>query len=93
MTFTVSVSAGAKKDFNRLVVWLSVRDTRAAARLGPLLESALDSLAEAPLRGRSVGQTAREISIPFGQSAYVIRYRVLGSRVQVTRIWHSLEHR
>ncbi|AAK22787.1 type II toxin-antitoxin system RelE/ParE family toxin [Caulobacter vibrioides] len=93
MTFTVLVSVRAKRDFNRLIVWLVERDPRAAARLGPLLEAALDSLTEAPSRGRSVGPTTREISIPFGQSAYVIRYRLLGSSVHVTRIWHGLEQR
>lgn len=92
MTFTVAVSTGAKRDFNRLIVWLSVRDPRAAARLGPLLENAVASLAEAPLRGRPNGPKTREINVPFGQSAYIIRYRVMSSRVNVTRIWHSLEH-
>ncbi|MCY1646825.1 type II toxin-antitoxin system RelE/ParE family toxin [Caulobacter sp. SL161] len=93
MTYTVSVSVRAKRDFNRLIVWLFERDARAAARLGPLLESAIDSLTEAPSRGRPVGPTTREISIPFGQSAYVMRYRLSGSNVYVTRIWHSLEQR
>ena len=93
MTFTVAVTAGAKRDFNRLIVWLSVRDSRAAARLGPVLEEAVTSLADAPLRGREVGPKTREIIIPFGRSAYILRYRVVGSRVSITRIWHSLEHR
>ena len=29
--------------------------------------------------------------LPFGQSAYVIRYRVTTDRVIITRIWHGLE--
>jgi plasmid stabilization system protein ParE len=45
------------------------------------------------LRGRSIGPTTREINLPFGQSAYVIRYRVTANRVIVTRIWHGLELR
>lgn len=93
MTFTVAVTAGARRDFNRLIVWLSVRDARAAARLGPVLDEAVASLAESPLRGREAGPKTREINIPFGRSAYIVRYRVIGSRVVVTRIWHSLEHR
>lgn len=93
MSFTVSVSARAQKDVNRLDAWLSAYDENAAARLGLLLEEALDSLTQAPLRGRLVGPSAREINVPFGQSAYVVRYRVTGSRVIVTRIWHGLEQR
>ena len=93
MTFTVSVTVRAKRDFNRLIVWLSVRDRRAAARLGPLIEEAVSSLAEAPLRGRQAGPTVREINVPFGQQAYILRYRVDGSQVNVIRILHSLQQR
>ncbi|MBO9543740.1 type II toxin-antitoxin system RelE/ParE family toxin [Caulobacter sp.] len=91
MTFTVSLTVRAKRDFNRLVVWLSVRDARAAARLGPLLEEAVSSLVESPLRGRSAGSAVREINLPFGQHAYIVRYRVHGSQVTVVRFLHSLQ--
>ena len=64
-----------------------------AARFGDLLERTIASLAEHPLRGRSVGPTTREINLPFGQSAYVIRYRVTANRVIITRLWHGLELR
>jgi plasmid stabilization system protein ParE len=50
-------------------------------------------LAEHPSRGRPVGPTTREVNIPFGQSAYIIRYRVSANRVTITRIWHGLERR
>ncbi|MBU4433645.1 MAG: type II toxin-antitoxin system RelE/ParE family toxin [bacterium] len=93
MSYAVSVSARAQKDVRRLDVQLSAHSPRAAARLGLLLEKALDSLVEAPMRGRLIGGTVREINIPFGRSAYVIRYRVSGSRVIITRIWHGLEDR
>jgi len=65
----------------------------AAARLGDLLEQAIATLADYPLRGRRAGVTTREINVPFGQSAYIIRYRVRGDQVTVTRIWHGLEQR
>jgi plasmid stabilization system protein ParE len=93
LSFTVSVSASAQQDARRLDNWLSARDVGAAARLGDLLVQALDSLAETPLRGRITGPTTREINVPFGRDAYIIRYRVRGTRVIIARIWHSLEHR
>jgi len=40
-----------------------------------------------------MGSVTREINIPFGHSAYVIRYRVKDQRVTITRIWHGLEQR
>jgi len=58
-----------------------------------LLEHAIANLADHPLRGRRVGITTREINVPFGQSAYVIRYRIRDDQVTVTRIWHGLEER
>lgn len=62
-------------------------------RLGILLEEALHSLTETPARGRLVGRTAREINVPFGRGVYIVRYRINGDHVIVTRIWHSLEDR
>jgi len=93
LSFTVSVSENAQRDVNRLEAWLCAHDLKAAARVGPLLLDAFDSLAETPLRGRATGPTTREINVPFGHHAYIIRYRVRGSRVIVTRIRHSLERR
>jgi plasmid stabilization system protein ParE len=93
LSFTVSVSERAQRDLDRLEAWLCALDLKAAARLSPLLLDAFDSLAETPLRGRITGPTTREINVPFGHHAYIIRYRARGPRVTVTRIWHSLEHR
>lgn len=93
MTFTVLVSEQAEKDASRLDDWLSAFAPQAAERLGMALMKAFDSLTEMPLRGRITGPTTREIKVPFGRDAYIIRYRVSGSHVTVTRIWHSLEDR
>ena len=93
MTYTIIISPRADRDFDRLETWLVERDPKAATRLGALLEKAIGGLAASPLRGRSIGPATREINIPFGHSAYIIRYRVKGQRVIITRIWHGLEQR
>lgn len=93
MSFTVSVSELAQKDAARLDEWLSAYAPQAAERLGAVLLEAFDSLSEMPLRGRIAGRTTREIKVPFGRDAYIIRYRVKGAHVTMTRIWHSLEDR
>jgi plasmid stabilization system protein ParE len=57
---------------------------------------AIDALREFPERGRpSVTGSLREFVIPFGHSAYLIRYAVLRDREEVVilRIWHSRESR
>ena len=93
MNFTVEVTRRAAQDAERLGAWLMERDPRAAARLGDLLERAIASLATHPLRGRQVDESVREMSVPFGRSAYIIRYDVLDQQVLITRIWHGLEER
>ena len=93
MSYTVLVSLRAAKDVDRLDLSLTALNPRAGAHLGDLLEQAIANLADYPLRGRPASATTREINIPFGQGAYIIRYRVSGDRVTVTRIWHSLEQR
>jgi plasmid stabilization system protein ParE len=93
VNYTVILSPRALKDADRLDEWLMARSPSAAARLGDLLEETIADLSQHPLRGRSTGPTTREVNLPFGQGAYVIRYRVYGQRVIVTRIWHGLEQR
>lgn len=93
MIYSITVSPQAGKDAERLDQRLVEHSPAAAARFGDLLEQAIASLTEHPLRGRSIGPTTHEINLPFGQSAYVIRYRVTANRVIVTRIWHGLELR
>lgn len=93
MNFVVEVTRPALEDAERLDAWLTERDPRAAARLGRLLEKAIGALATNPLRGRQIDDTLREVNVPFGRSAYIIRYDVVGRQVLVVRIWHSLEER
>lgn len=93
MIYSIIVSPQAGKDAERLDQRLMEYSPTAAARFADLLGRTIASLAEHPLRGRAVGPTTREINLPFGQSAYVIRYRVAADRVIITRIWHGLELR
>ncbi len=90
----VVVSARAYQDLQRLDEWLHERNPRAAARLGPLLDTAIASLSEFAERGRA-GPAAglREIVVPFGSAAYLIQYRVEVEAVIVARIRHSRERR
>lgn len=93
MNFVVEVTRSALKDAEPLDAWLTGDSPRAAARLGRLVERAISTLATHPLRGRQVEDNLREINVPFGRSAYIIRYDVVGQQVLVIRIWHSLEER
>ena len=92
----VVVSADAAADFKRLHAFLAERDPVAASRAVAVLTSAVQSLVELPERGRpSDLPNVRELIVPFGRSAYVLRYAYSASaeEVVVLRAWHAREER
>jgi plasmid stabilization system protein ParE len=92
----VAVSLRAAADLQRLHDFLSGHSARSASRVAELLSDRLKLLAEFPSLGRMTGRTGmRELYVPFGKSAYVIRY-YLSARyraVVILRIWHAREER
>jgi plasmid stabilization system protein ParE len=48
------------------------------------------SLGEFPERGGPIRGNRRELSII---PPYVIRYRIIGNRVQIIRVWHAAQNR
>jgi plasmid stabilization system protein ParE len=60
------------------------------------LFAAARSLADLPERGRPAARPGyRELVVPFGAGAYIIRYRVdhRRNKVVITRLWHGREQR
>jgi plasmid stabilization system protein ParE len=60
------------------------------------LFAAARSLADQPERGRPAARPGyRELVVPFGGGAYIIRYRIDTRRdaVVITRLWHGRERR
>jgi plasmid stabilization system protein ParE len=65
-------------------------------RVVDTLFAAARSLADQPDRGRPAARLGyRELIVPFGAAAYIIRYRVDHPRntVVITRLWHGRERR
>ena len=90
------VSREAAADFERLHDFLREQNPVAADRAVAMLAGAVDSLVTMPDRGRPSGIPAvRELVVPFGRSAYVIRYVHLAheDEVIVLRLWHGREQR
>ena len=90
------VARGASADLERLHDFLADKDQAAAQHAISLLVEAVESLAIFPNRGRRSGvSNIRELIIPFGQSAYVLRYAYSAKADEVTvlRIWHGREAR
>jgi plasmid stabilization system protein ParE len=90
------VSPEAAADLNRLRVFLANKNPDAAQRAASSLVDAVQSLDTFPDRGRpTVFEGVRELIVPFGSSAYVLRYAHLPdtNEVLVLRIWHGREQR
>ncbi|HEX8168421.1 MAG TPA: type II toxin-antitoxin system RelE/ParE family toxin [Beijerinckiaceae bacterium] len=91
----VVLSARAERDVERLWAFLASRNPRAADRFLHEIERAYRSLGDFPERGRPVRGRFRELVLPFGRGAYVLRYTVSAGRrtVVVVRVWHGRESR
>lgn len=82
-------------DLERLYDFLVDKDPAAAERAVRTIEGGADRLVEFPNLGRPIGDdtSRRELFIPFGASAYVLRYRIYQDTVFIIRVWHSRETR
>ena len=90
------VSPDAAADLDRLRAFLADKNPEAAQRAAVCLIEAIQSLNTFPDRGRLTGiDGVRELIVPFGSSAYVLRYADMAdtSEVIVLRIWHGREQR
>ena len=88
------LSPEAVNDLVRLREFLEDKSPRAAAKAAQVLVQSFDSLLHFPERGRiSALAFHRELVVPFGNSAYLLRYRYFPSdaRVHVVRVWHGRE--
>ncbi len=85
----------AYDDLDRLHAFLHPRNAEAARRAIELIYDSALSLRGTPNKGRPLRAQLRELIVPFGKGAYVIRYRVYEEEqiIRVVRIWHSRERR
>ena len=85
----------AWQDTQRLYDFLLDQDPSAAGRAVDALLGGADRLAEMPEIGKPMGDDTgrRELYLPFGVGAYVLRYKIDRENVVIIRVWHSREHR
>jgi len=90
------VSRAAVADVGRLRAFLATINPNAARRVVTAVARAMESLETLADRGRpSDIPGARELIVPFGRSAYILRYIHDADRdeVIILRIWHGREAR
>ena len=92
----IALSPRAKKDLERLRIFLAETNVTASERAVARLLAAIQSLRDFPGRGRPIAQTGlRELIVPFGKAGYVVRYyhSARYDGIVILRIWHSREDR
>ena len=85
----------ALDDVERLYGFLIEKDALAAERAMRAVSSSASRLQELPQVGRPMDDETgrRELVVPFGAGAYVLRYRIHRDAVVIIRVWHSREAR
>jgi plasmid stabilization system protein ParE len=84
----------AVRDLARLRDFLGPKNAAAAARAAERILQAAATLRETPELGHVVeGEDWRELLVPAGRIAYVLRYRIDEDAVVIARVWHSREDR
>ncbi|MGD8595129.1 MAG: type II toxin-antitoxin system RelE/ParE family toxin [Gammaproteobacteria bacterium] len=85
----------AFQDIERLYEFLLEKDPNAAANAMELILEGSEQLLEMPELGRPMDDETgrRELYLPFGSAAYVLRYKLDGDVVVIIRVWHSREQR
>ncbi len=88
----IVLSPRASGDLERLRAFLTGHSDAATQRAVATLRERIALLADFPGLGKPFGRTnLRELYVPFGNSAYVIRYYVSQRRgeIVILRIWHG----
>ena len=85
----------AQADIQCRYNFLRARDPMAAERAIRAMQLGAQRLLEFPHLGRRMDDETerREVSVPFGAGAYVLRYRMHDATIVVLRVWHSREER
>lgn len=83
-------------DIQRLHSFLEQIDAQAAARAASCILEGVSLLKQSPNIGRLMPDETgrRELFVPFGAGAYVLRYKLESeTTVVIIRVWHSRENR
>lgn len=93
MTVEVRLSPASLLDRDRIFLFLAGSDRAAAYRALDILAKGFEDIAAFPQIGRAGPDGYRCLVLRFGKGGYEIRYRLVGDRAVVTRIFHTREDR
>lgn len=93
MTRRIAFSRLAGADLDRLEAFLGAESRGRGERAIARLQRGIRQLADFPELGVAVDQGLRQLVLRYGKSGYIVRYRVVGDIILITRIWHGKEDR
>lgn len=85
----------AKTDIERLYGFLMDKNPAVAERAIRLIQQGAERLLDFPELGQPMQDDTerRELFLPFGAGAYVLRYRLYEDELVIIRVWHGRELR
>ena len=93
MNYRITVAPEARADLFRLNAFLAGKSDSAARRAMDAIDAGLRSLARMPARARRTSADLHTFPIRFGQSGYIVQFRVRDDTVVIARIHHMREDR
>ena len=94
MKRSVRLTLSAEKDLHRLELFLAEKSPDAADRAVAVLAEAILSLAEYAERGfPGPLPNLKQIAVPFGDSGYIVQYRIQHDVIVVAHLKHARERR
>jgi plasmid stabilization system protein ParE len=91
---SVRLTLRAEKDLHRLELFLTDKSPDAANRAVATLTDAILSLAEHAERGfQGPSPNLKQIAVPFGDSGYIVQYRIQDDVIVVAHLKHARERR
>jgi toxin ParE1/3/4 len=90
---SLNFSLSARKDIERLRDFIASYSPASAARAIDRITEGLSLLRHTPEAGVALGQGYHQLILKYGKSGYVVRYRISGDTILITRIWHGREDR
>lgn len=91
MNYRITVAPEAKADLFRLNAFLAGQSDAAARRAMDAIDAGLRSLCEIPSRAPENSAGMHSFPIRFGQSGYIVQFRVRDDTVVIARIHHMRE--
>lgn len=83
----------AAGDLERLIDFLNSLSPKAARRAAAAIRKEINTLTLFPDAWPQIAMGVRQMAIPFGDSGYVVQYRVDPEHVVIARVFHMREQR